>query len=126
MPPKPSIPPEERAHPEIFKQEKPPIEPVGVNIQSEVLPSIENSSNVFLSNQFDNLLDKLENTPGNAIASTLENLQDDILENIGFNAVLRQMRMSSSALKSKKNLLDSAEKEELLNKIKFWRNKLKL
>jgi len=126
MLPKPSIPPKKTVHPEIFKQEETPIEPVGVNVQSEVLPSTTSSSDASLSNQFDNLLDKIEKMTGNAIASTLNILQDDILEKIGFSAVLRQMRISSSALKYKKNLLDSTEKEELLNKINIWRNKLKI
>ena len=123
---KPSISPQGTAEPEVFKKEEPPIESVGIKIQPEDLPSTISSSDASLSIQFDELLKKIDTMTGNAIASTLENLQDDLLEKRGFSFVLREIRISSSAIKSKMNLLDSVEKEELLNKIDSWRNKLKL
>ncbi len=71
-------------------------------------------------------MSKLDTLPGEHIALLLEKLQDDILERKGFSAVLRQIRMSTNALKNSKNLLNNIEKEELRNKIKFWRSKLKI
>ncbi|MFX1572349.1 MAG: helix-turn-helix domain-containing protein [Promethearchaeota archaeon] len=87
-------------------------------------PSIP--ADVSLSVQFDNLLNNLANMTGIDIASSLQKLQDDILEQKGFSAVLRQIRMSIAPLQRNPSLLGTSEKEELKNKIKFWRSKLKI
>ncbi len=102
----------------------PTIEPAKLtpNIQPDA--GITSDSN--LTTQFDNILSKIDTFSGENIGSLLEKLQNDILEKKGFSAILRQMRMSSSPLKSNRNLLDNTQKEELRNKINFWRSKLKI
>ncbi len=84
------------------------------------------STDASLSSQIDNLLNNIARMAGDDIATKLQNLQDDILEKKGYSAILRQIRMSISPLKSNPNLLNVAEKQELINKIKFWRSKLKI
>ncbi len=79
-----------------------------------------------LSDQFDDLLKNLPNMTGNNIASTLQDLQDGILEKKGFSSVLRQIRLSISAIRSSPNLLTTIERQELTNKINFWRTKLNI
>jgi hypothetical protein len=107
--PTPSIPPLETTQPQ-------------PDIQSAAVISTDG----FLSNQFDNILSKIDTLPGEHIGLLLERLQDDLLERKGFTAVLRQIRMSSSNLKSNRNLLNNTEKRELRSKINFWRSKLKI
>jgi len=101
--------------------EKPVIEPKSV--MPQVSPITAGAS---LSVQFDNLLNNLAKMTGFDIASSLQKLQDDILETKGFSAVLRQIRMSIAPLQSNPGLLGTSEKEELVNKINFWRSKLKI
>ncbi|MFW9969000.1 MAG: helix-turn-helix domain-containing protein [Candidatus Odinarchaeota archaeon] len=103
---------------------KPQLEPVSP--APTVPPGIDVSTDAFLSNQFDNILGKIDTLPGEHIALLLERLQDDLLEKKGFSAILRQIRMGINPLKSNINLLNNAEKEDLRNKISFWRSKLKL
>jgi len=124
--PEHTTPPKKEIEPPGILQEAQRIEKPSVEIPPKIIPSAPSSSEASLSNQFDELMNKLDNMTGNEIALILEKLQDDILETKGFSAILRQIRMSSSSLKPNKNLLNVAEKEELFNKLGFWRNKLKL
>lgn len=79
-----------------------------------------------LSTQFDSFIKNLETLPGYELAAGLQQLQDDILEKKGFSAILRQIRIEVTALKSIPKILDLSEKEMLLKKINFWRSKLKV
>jgi hypothetical protein len=80
----------------------------------------------FLTTQLDKVINDLPGMTGYAIASSLQNLQDDILERKGFSTVLRQMRLSINDLKANPNLLNPSETQGLMNKINFWRSKLKI
>ena len=82
------------------------------------------STDAYLSSQIDKLINNLPNMTGYEIASDLQNIQDDILERKGFSAVLRQIRMGITPLKSNPNLLNPSERQDLINKINFWRSKL--
>ncbi|MHA2128032.1 MAG: hypothetical protein ACW99E_22255, partial [Promethearchaeota archaeon] len=116
--------PEEQIQPKpVIKTEIPS---VTSKIETSVSTSPIGSLDEFLSNQVDQLLDKLATMTGRDIASSLQNLQDDILERKGFSTVLRQIGLSVTQLKSNHNLLDVAVKQELIDKIKFWRGKLKI
>ncbi|UCC20589.1 MAG: hypothetical protein JSV62_04690 [Promethearchaeota archaeon] len=107
--------------PEPLKPQLEPVKPI-----SDVQPTTSISSDAYLSTQFTNILEKIDTLPGEQIALLLEKLQDDILERKGFSAILRQIRMGTTPLKSKMNLLNNDEKEELKSKIIFWKSKLKL
>ncbi|MFW9987254.1 MAG: helix-turn-helix domain-containing protein [Candidatus Odinarchaeota archaeon] len=83
-------------------------------------------SDAYLSTQFNDILSKIDTYSGENIGLLLEKLQDDILEKKGFSGVLRQIRMGIAPLKNNRNLLSNIEKEELRNKINFWRSKLQI
>jgi len=122
--PPPEITPEKVIKPAPTQPIEPVIQPK--KVEPAIQPAAVISSDGDLSIQFDNILSKLDTLPGEHIALLLEKLQDDILEQKGFSAVLRQIRMSISPLKGNMNLLNNIEKEELRSKINFWRGKLKL
>ena len=102
----------------------PPLEPVKTTPELQLEPAL--STDAYLSTQFSNIMEKIDTLPGQHVALLLEKLQDDLLERKGFSAVLRQIRMSIGPLKSKMNLLNTTEKEELRTKMSFWRTKLKI
>lgn len=122
--------------PSVIQQEPIKLEPIAkieTPIESPVItpePSMSTaaigSTDAYLSSQIDKLINNLPNMTGYDIASELQNIQDDILERKGFSAVLRQIRMGITPLKSNPNLLNPSERQELINKINFWRSKLNI
>ena len=120
----PKITSEEIIKPTPSQQIEPPKEPI--KTQPDIQPAAVISTDGFLSNQFDNIFNKIDTLPGEHIALLLERLQDDLLERKGFSAVLRQIRIGTTNLKGNRNLLNNTEKEELRSKMNFWRSKLKL
>jgi hypothetical protein len=120
----PELPSKEIIKPRPSQEIEPHVEPI--KAQPDIQPAAVISTEGFLSNQFDNILSKIDTLPGEQIALLLEKLQDDLLERKGFSAVLRQIRMGTTNLKRNMNFLNNAEKEELRSKMAFWRSKLKL
>lgn len=120
----PNFVPEEISTPIPPERVEPQLEPV--IMQPDIQPEAVISTDGYLSTQFENIIGQIDKISGEQIALYLENLQNDILERKGFSAVLRQIRMSTSDLKKNSNLLNNNEKEELRNKINFWRSKLKI
>jgi hypothetical protein len=118
---KPTIPPKTYEPPQIST---PPPEPV--KTVPDIKPVAPVSTDGYLSLEFDKILGKIDTLSGEHIALLLEKLQDEILERKGFSAVLRQIRMSTTEIKKKMDLLNNTEKDELRNKISFWRSKLNL
>jgi sugar-specific transcriptional regulator TrmB len=126
----------------IVPESPPPLraEPVKIEPTIKIEPSVEKptlkpepmstaaigSTDAYLSTQIDNLLNNLPNMTGYDIAAQLQSLQDDILERKGFSGVLRQIRMGITPLKSNPNILNPTERQELINKINFWRGKLNI
>ena len=103
-----------------------PIEPPIIEPEPSMSTAAIGSTDAYLSSQIDKLINNLPNMTGYDIASELQNIQDDILERKGFSAVLRQIRMGITPLKSNPNLLNPSERQELINKINFWRSKLNI
>lgn len=103
-----------------------PVEPPAVKPEPSMSTAAIGSTDAFLSNEIDKLINNLPNMTGHDIAAELQNIQDDILERKGFSGVLRQMRMSITPLKSNRDLLTPNERQELINKINFWRSKLNI
>jgi sugar-specific transcriptional regulator TrmB len=142
----PPIIPKERTEPispPIQKEPKkvispvPAQEPIKFEPVTKVEPSISKpepimstaaigSTDAFLSAQIDKLLNNLANMTGIDIATSLQTIQNDILEKKGYSAILRQIRMGISPLKTNPNILNPTERQELINKINFWRSKLKI
>jgi len=125
-PEQPSIMPKITIQPEPVIKEEPYKKVPEIKTETSVSTAAILSTNASLSAQIDNLLNSLENMTGYDIATKLQNIQDDILEKKGYSAVLRQIRMGITPLKSNPNLLNATERQDLINKIKFWRSKLKI
>ena len=80
----------------------------------------------FLSSQFDEVMNNIENKTGIEISSSLENFQSEFVKIKGYNSVLKNIHATCNDLKSKTELLDQPEKEELKTNMKLWRQKLDL
>ena len=95
-----------------------------IKTETSISTAAIGSTDAYLSSQIDNLLNSLADMTGYDIATKLQNIQDDILEKKGYSAILRQIRMAITPLKSNPNLLNATERQDLINKINFWRSKL--
>jgi hypothetical protein len=126
-PPKqPPIEPKVIIQPEPVIKVEPPKEIPEYKEETPMSTAAIGSTDAFLSSQIDKLLNNLEIMTGYDIAASLQTIQDDILEKKGYSAVLRQIRMSITPLKSNPNLLNASERQDLISKINFWRSKLKI
>ena len=122
----PSVVPEETIQPKPVIKAEPPQEVPEIKTEPSISTAAILSTDASLSAQIDNLLNSLANMSGYDIATKLQNIQDDILEKKGYSAVLRQIRMGITPLKSNPNLLNTVERQDLIKKINFWRSKLKI
>jgi sugar-specific transcriptional regulator TrmB len=123
---KPEVIAQDIVEPEPVKPIEIPSEKIEVKTQTETSTGTINPADANLSYQFDSLIKNLETLPGYELAAGLQLLQDEILEKKGFSAILRQIRIEVTALKSIPKTLDLSEKDMLLKKINFWRSKLNL
>jgi len=122
----PEVKAEEIIKPEPIKPIEIPLEKIEVKAQTETYTGTISPTDATLSYQFDSLIKNLEILPGYELAAGFQQLQDEILEKKGFSAILRQIRIEVTALKSIPKILDLSEKDMLLKKINFWRSKLKI
>jgi len=122
----PYVEPKVTIQPEPVIKVKPQQEIPEIKTETSISSMDIGSTEVSLSSQIDNLLNNIAKMTGNGIATKLQVLQDDILEKKGYSAVLRQIRMSIAPLKANPNLINTSEKQNLINKINFWRKKLKI
>jgi len=123
---KPEVKAEKTIKPEPVKPIEIPLEKIRVKTQTETYTGTISSADATLSYQFDSIIKNLETLPGYELAAGLQHLQDEILEKKGFSAILRQIRIEVTALKSIPKILDLSEKDMLLKKITFWRSKLQI
>ncbi|MFX1530453.1 MAG: hypothetical protein ACFFBC_05030 [Promethearchaeota archaeon] len=126
IPERPSVIQQEPVKLEPITKIETPVEPPTIPQEPSMSTAAIGSTDAFLSNQIDQLLNNLPNMTGEDIAAKLHNIQDDILERKGFSGVLRQIQMGITPLKSNSNLLNPTERQELINKINFWRSKLNI
>ncbi|MFW9894852.1 MAG: helix-turn-helix domain-containing protein [Candidatus Thorarchaeota archaeon] len=122
----PVIEPPVKIQPEPVLKAEPPQEIPEVKPEMKISTAAIGTTDTYLSSLVDELLNNIADLNGIDIASKLQSLQDDILEKKGYSAVLRQMRMSIDPLKANSNILSVAERQDLINKINFWRTKLKI
>jgi sugar-specific transcriptional regulator TrmB len=122
----PSTIPEVTIQPEPVIKAAPTLEVPEIKPEVGISTAAIGSTDAYLSSQIDKLLNSLANMTGYDIAASLQTIQDDILEKKGYSAVLRQIRNGITPLKSNPNLLNPSEKQDLINKINFWRSKLKI
>jgi sugar-specific transcriptional regulator TrmB len=122
----PSVVPEVAIQPKPVIKLAPSVTVPDIKTEPSISTAAIGSTDASLSAQIDKLLNNLANMTGYDIATSLQIIQDDILEKKGYSAVLRQIRMSITPMKSNPNLLSPIERQELHQKINFWRQKLKI
>ena len=79
-----------------------------------------------LSNQFDEIINSLDNMTGTEISLALERFQNEYVKIEGYNGVLKNVHNTSTELKSNPEKLSRPEKDELKLSMKIWKQKLNL
>ncbi len=87
------------------------------------VPSGEKS---LLTKQFDLIFDNVESLMGIELSSALEKFQSEYIKESGYNSVLKNIHNTSTTLRNKTYVLSQPEKEDLRQKMNFWRQKLNL
>jgi hypothetical protein len=100
--------------------------PKVITPQESVTPekSVEDES--LLTKQFNLIFENIESLMGLEISSALEKFQSEYIKEKGYNSVLKNMHNTSATLKSKKYVLSQPEKDDLNQKMTFWKTKLDL
>ncbi|MBY9007247.1 MAG: hypothetical protein KGD63_10870 [Candidatus Lokiarchaeota archaeon] len=109
-----------------LKQEKIPTPISSLSIKSSKKTSKEVKSSESLNDQFNHLEINLKSLTGIEVSSILINIKDNLIEQFGYSSVLNQINLSIAQYQNNNSVLNSSEIKDLLNKIKFWRNKLKI
>ena len=86
-------------------------------------PSGEKS---LLTKQFDLIFDSVDSLMGIELSSALEKFQSEYIKETGYNSVLKNIHNTSTTLRNKTYVLSQPEKEDLRQKMNFWKNKLNL
>ncbi len=79
-----------------------------------------------LTKQFNLIFENLDSLMGLEISSALEKFQSEYIKDKGYNSVLKNIHNTSTTLKSKTYVLSQPEKDDLKQKMNFWRTKLDL
>jgi hypothetical protein len=79
-----------------------------------------------LTKQFNLIFDSVDSLMGLELSSTLEKFQSEYIKEKGYNSVLKNIHNTSTTLKSKTYVLSQPEKDDLKQKMTFWRTKLDL
>ncbi len=94
--------------------------------ETEEKETVEAPKPVVLSNQFDEIINKMESMTGTEISLALERFQNEYVKIEGYNSVLKNIHNTSSELKSNPEKLSRPERDELKLSMKIWRQKLNL
>ncbi|MFX0010925.1 MAG: hypothetical protein ACFE9R_11460, partial [Candidatus Hermodarchaeota archaeon] len=79
-----------------------------------------------LSNQFNLIIDGIENMTGLDISNAIEKFQSEYINKAGYSSVLKNMHNTSLGMRGKTYVLSQPEKEDLKMKMNFWKSKLNL
>jgi len=93
---------------------------------SELEKVVETPSSAVLSNQFDELINNLDNMTGTEISLAFERFQNEFVKKEGYNSTLKNVHDKSLELKSNPEKLSQPEKDELKLSMKIWKQKLNL
>ncbi len=112
-------------------KEEPFVSTPAITIPPEVeAPEVEKVSEApkttALSNQFDEIINGLDNMTGTEISLALERFQNEYVKIEGYNSALKNVHNTSTELKSNPEKLSRPEKDELKLLMKIWRQKLNL
>lgn len=86
-------------------------------------PSIEES---LLEKQLNLIFESIDSLMGLELSSALEKFQSEYIKDKGYNSVLKNIHNTSATLKSKTYVLSQPEKDDLKQKMNFWKTKLDL
>ncbi len=106
-------------------QEKPKLESVKKPV-TEVVKKPAPGKDSYLANQFDVILNEINNLTAKEISSKIDDLRNDITERRGYSGVLKPINQTIGTLKYNFNKLNENELKDLTEKINFWRKKLNL
>jgi hypothetical protein len=87
---------------------------------------VEAPKPTILSNQFDEIINNLDNMTGTEISLALERFQNEYVKLEGYNSVLKNVHNTSIELKSNPEKLSRPETDELKLSMKIWKQKLNL
>lgn len=87
---------------------------------------IEKTVSTSLSEQYDEILDNIEVTSSQQIAIILDKFKNNYIDEKGYHSILTQINRSISILQNNPKILTKAEKNQLITKMNFWRNKLNI
>ena len=93
---------------------------------SEEKEAVKTAKPVILSNQFDGIVNNMENMTGTEISLALEKFQNEYVKMEGYNSILKNIHNTSSELKGNPEILSRPEREELKLSMKIWKQKLNL
>jgi len=112
-------------------KEEPIIAKPAITIQSEepkavVKETAEIPKDTFLSKQFHDVLNNLENMTGREVSEAFERFQNEYVKMKGYNSVLKNIHNAGTELNDKTEILSRPEREDLILSMKIWKQKLNL
>lgn len=88
--------------------------------------SVTTKGESLLAKQFNLIFDNVDSLMGLELSSALEKFQSEYIKDKGYNSVLKNIHNTSTTLKSKTYVLSQPEKDDLKQKMNFWKTKLDL
>jgi hypothetical protein len=100
--------------------------PKVITPQETVTSPKSGEEETLLTKQFNLIFENVDSLMGLEISSALEKFQSEYIKDKGYNSVLKNIHNTSTTLKSKTYVLSQPEKDDLKQKMNFWRTKLDL
>jgi len=98
--------------------------PKVITPQESVTPEKSVEKESLLAKQFNLIFENIDSLMGKEISSALEKFQSEYIKEKGYNSVLKNMHNTSATLKNKAYVLSQPEKDDLNQKMTFWKTKL--
>ncbi len=89
-----------------------------------ILPRAGDEAGMFINDAFDSLILQLNNLKGEDFSIELQKIADLILEKKGFSVILHQLRSTINEYKTHYKLLNKNEKNQIVEFINNWKQKL--
>lgn len=89
-----------------------------------ILPKAGDEAGMFINDAFNSLILQLNNLKGEDFSIELQKIADLILEKKGFSVILHQLRSTINEYKTRYKLLNKNEKNQIVEFINNWKQKL--
>lgn len=89
-----------------------------------ILPKAGDDAGILINDALNKLILQLNNLKGEDFSLELQNIADLILEKKGFSVILHQLRSTINKYKTYYKLLDNTEKNQIIEDINNWKQKL--